>query len=31
MPAIADAKIDLSKTYTNKYVEQAAAKLGLTI
>jgi NitT/TauT family transport system substrate-binding protein len=30
VPAIADAKIDLSKTYTNKYVEQAAAKLGLT-
>jgi NitT/TauT family transport system substrate-binding protein len=30
VPEIANAKIDLSKTYTNKYVEQAAAKLGLT-
>ena len=27
VPEIANAKIDLSKTYTNKYVEQAAAKL----
>ncbi len=27
VPAIAKANIDLSKTYTNKYVEQAAAKL----
>jgi NitT/TauT family transport system substrate-binding protein len=30
VPEIANAKIDLSKTYTNKYVEQALAKLGLT-
>ncbi|MBI3707600.1 MAG: ABC transporter substrate-binding protein [Proteobacteria bacterium] len=30
VPEIANAKIDLSKTYTNKFVEQAAAKLGLT-
>ena len=30
VPEIANAKIDLSKTYTNKYVEQAAAKLGVT-
>jgi NitT/TauT family transport system substrate-binding protein len=30
VPEIANAKIDLSKTYTNKYAEQAAAKLGMT-
>jgi NitT/TauT family transport system substrate-binding protein len=29
VPEIANAKIDLSKTYTNKYVEQAATKLGM--
>jgi NitT/TauT family transport system substrate-binding protein len=29
VPEIANAKIDLSKTYTNKYVEQAALKLGM--
>jgi NitT/TauT family transport system substrate-binding protein len=29
VPEIANAKIDVSKTYTNKYVEQAAAKLGM--
>jgi NitT/TauT family transport system substrate-binding protein len=28
VPEIANAKIDLSKTYTNKYVEQANAKAG---
>jgi NitT/TauT family transport system substrate-binding protein len=28
VPDIAKANIDLSKTYTNKFVEQAAAKLG---
>jgi NitT/TauT family transport system substrate-binding protein len=29
VPEIAKANIDLSKTYTNKYVEQAAQKLGM--
>src|SRR3954447_17625427 len=29
VPEIAKANIDLSKTYTNKYVEQAIAKLGM--
>jgi NitT/TauT family transport system substrate-binding protein len=29
VPEIANAHIDLSKTYTNKYVEQANAKLGV--
>ncbi len=28
-PEVAKAKIDLAKTYTNKFVEQAAQKLGL--
>jgi len=28
-PEVAKAKIDLSKTYTNKFVEQAAQKLGM--
>ena len=28
-PDVANAKIDLSKTYTNKFVEQAAEKLGM--
>jgi NitT/TauT family transport system substrate-binding protein len=28
-PDVAKAKIDLSKTYTNKFVEQAAQKLGM--
>jgi NitT/TauT family transport system substrate-binding protein len=28
-PEVAQARIDLSKTYTNKFVEQAAQKLGL--
>ena len=28
-PEVAKAKIDLSKTYTNKFVEQAAEKLGM--
>jgi len=28
-PAVAKAKIDLSKTYTNKFVEQSAQKLGM--
>jgi hypothetical protein len=26
---VAKAKIDLAKTYTNKFVEQAAQKLGM--
>ena len=29
VPEIAKAKIDLSKTYTNKYVDQAIQKLGM--
>ncbi len=29
VPEIAKANIDLSKTYTNKYVEAAAQKLGM--
>jgi NitT/TauT family transport system substrate-binding protein len=29
VPEIANAKIDLSKTYTNKYVEQAIQKMGM--
>jgi NitT/TauT family transport system substrate-binding protein len=29
VPAIRDAKIDLSKTYTNDYVEQANKKMGM--
>jgi NitT/TauT family transport system substrate-binding protein len=28
-PDVAKAKIDLSKTYTNKFVEQSAQKLGM--
>jgi len=28
-PDVAKAKIDLAKTYTNKFVEQAAQKLGM--
>jgi NitT/TauT family transport system substrate-binding protein len=28
-PEVAKAKIDLAKTYTNKFVEQAAQKLGM--
>ena len=28
-PAIAKAHIDLSKTYTNKFVEQANKKMGM--
>jgi len=28
-PDVANAKIDLSKTYTNKFVEQAAQRLGM--
>src|SRR5215470_12613371 len=28
-PEVANAKIDLSKTYTNKFVEQGAQKLGM--
>lgn len=30
VPEIANAKIDLAKTYTNAYVARAAAKLGVT-
>jgi NitT/TauT family transport system substrate-binding protein len=29
VPEIAKAKIDLTKTYTNKYVDQAIQKLGM--
>ena len=28
-PEVAKAKIDLSKTYTNRFVEQAAQKTGM--
>jgi NitT/TauT family transport system substrate-binding protein len=28
-PEVAKAKIDVSKTYTNKYVEEALGKLGM--
>jgi len=28
-PAVKAAKIDLSKTYTNKYVDQANKKMGM--
>ena len=31
VPAIRDAKIDLSKTYTNEYVEQANKKMGMNV
>ena len=30
-PDVAKARIDLSKTYTNRFVEQAARKLGLAV
>jgi NitT/TauT family transport system substrate-binding protein len=29
VPEVAKANIDLSKTYTNKYVEEANQKLGM--